>query len=92
LPSAFTQCDRVFHTKSLVVLPRAHQSWLEAEPFRQIERTMDGTGAVVVETSSENHAVSIWSEAHPLRGDDKPSQYEKVNPPPAVLRRPVDAA
>jgi hypothetical protein len=46
----------------------------------------------VVETSSENHAVSIWSEAHPLRGDDKPSQYEKVNPPPAVLRRPVDAA
>jgi len=53
---------------------------------------MDGTGAVVAEASSKNDAVSVWSEAHPLRGDDKPSQYEKVILPLAVLRRPADAA
>jgi hypothetical protein len=82
----------VFHTKSLVVFPRAHQSSLEAEPVRQIERTMGGTGAVVVETSSKNHAVSIRSEAHPRKGDAKPSQYEKVSLPHAVLRRPAGAA
>ena len=49
-------------------------------------------GAVVAEASSKNHAVSVWSEAHPLRGDDEPSQYEKVVLPLAVLRRTADAA
>jgi hypothetical protein len=53
---------------------------------------MGGTGAVVVETSSKSHSVSIRSEAHPLKGDAKPSQYEKVILPDAVLRRSADAA
>ena len=46
----------------------------------------------MVEASSKNHAVSIWSEAHPLSGDDKQSQSGKVILPLAVLRRPADAA
>jgi hypothetical protein len=53
---------------------------------------MDETGAVVVEASSENHGVSIWSEAHLLSRQDKPSRYEKVILSPAALRRPADAA
>jgi hypothetical protein len=52
----------------------------------------DGTGALVVEAFSKNHAVSVWSEADPPRGDDKPSQYEKGILPRAVRRRGVDAA
>jgi hypothetical protein len=79
-PGFYRVTTRVFHMKSLVVFPRAHQSWLEAEPLRQIERTMDGTGTVVFEASSENCGVSIWSEAHPPRSDDKPSRHEKVFP------------
>jgi hypothetical protein len=47
---------------------------------------MDGTGVVVVEASSKHHAVSIGSDAHPLWGDDKPFQYEKVILPLAVVR------
>ena len=46
----------------------------------------------MVEAFSKNHAVSVWSEAGPPRGDDKPSQYEKGIVPRAVRRRGVDAA
>ena len=42
----------------------------------------------MAEASSKNHAVSVWSEAHPLGGDDNRPRYEKVILPLAVLRRP----
>ena len=43
LPRLLPNVTGVFHTKSLVVFPRVHQSWLEAETFRQIQ-TDYGTG------------------------------------------------
>jgi hypothetical protein len=49
-------------------------------------------GALVVDASSKNHAVSVWSETDPPRGHDESSQCEKVVLPRAIRRRPADAA
>ena len=46
----------------------------------------------MVEAFSKNHAVSVWSEADPPRGNDKPSRYETVILPRAVRRHLVDDA
>ena len=46
----------------------------------------------MVETSSQNRALSASSDPHPLRADDKSCQPARKGVlPPAVLRRSADA-
>ena len=76
----FTQCNQGFPHEIPGCVPQGASIKVGGTNLQaNTTELWDGTGALVVEAFSKNHAVSVWSEADPPRGNDKPSRYETVS-------------